>query len=156
MHALPSGPFGGASYADQRSLPLQTLVATWLQPSIKFEVERRRDGTYLHRGGLRHGRAMDLASAFGSDDGRGRPPARKAERSIFDPPESREELIEDGQRAAEWVSSSIAWLRTEGADALQGALVLGTVAAVFPRFADALHEAGLGHADVSGVWVVWR
>ncbi len=97
---------------------------------------------------------MDLASAFGSDDGRGRPPARKAERSIFDPPESREELIEDGQRAAEWVSSSIAWLRTEGADALQGALVLGTVAAVFPRFADALHEAGLGHGDVSGVWVV--
>lgn len=92
--------------------------------------------------------------------GSGQPPERrknekKKERSIFDLPESPEEMMQDGEATAEYVRNLIGRLRAEGADVRCGACIVGDVQSALPDLSTALSDAGVADPSrVEGLWVV--
>ena len=65
-----------------------------------------------------------------------------------------EKWLKDGEANVEWAKEMLKRLQVEGTDIRRGAVVLGDVAATFPRMTAALADKGVTPDNVEGVWVV--
>ena len=80
-----------------------------------------------------------------------KPSSDQEPKSIFELPD---DPVAEGERIAQAVSETFAWLGQERVDRRCDACVLGTVLEVFPRFGAALSDRGLAVETLRGVWVV--
>lgn len=76
-------------------------------------------------------------------------------RTPFDPPQSMDEMLKDGEATVQWAKDMVGRLVSEGHDVRCSAVVLGTVRDTFPRLRPALVDAGVtDEVCVEALWVV--